>query len=77
MLNIILSLFLAATPSDFRLSVIKALPTWEADKLAQFEQPELAAVRSDIQDDASDEQLRADWNALEALDQALNNRKVV
>jgi hypothetical protein len=71
-INIILFTFLlAAPPSDFALSVIKALPTWKADALAQYEQAELAAIRQDLDEGASDKQLRVDWDKLAALDKLL------
>lgn len=73
MLTYILFTFLL---SDFTQSVVKALPTWEADTLAQYEQPELAAVRQDLAD-GDEKQLLVDWDALEALDSMLHKRMVI
>jgi hypothetical protein len=71
----------AESPSDFVQSVIKALPTWEEDALAQYEQTELTAVRRDLDEiaieGADDKQLTIDWDALEALDKMLHHRLVI
>lgn len=68
----------SSTASDFVHQVIQQLPLWEADTLAQYEQPELAAVRRDLDEDPiSEQQLTDDWAALEALDKALHKRYVV
>lgn len=77
MLQIILSLLLLAQKPDFTQKVIEALPSWEEDTLAQYEQPELAAVRLDLENGASDEQLHADWDALEVLDKQLKRNYVI
>lgn len=60
---------------------------WEQDYLARFEQPELKAVRDDIDAcvNAADEEdflidvekLKADSNALVAVDDPLTTRKVI
>lgn len=74
LLRVILPLLLLigqTPPSDFAQSVTKAMPTWEADALARFEQAELAAVRRDLDDGVDDEQLRIDWDLLAALDKLL------
>lgn len=52
------------------------LPVWEADKLAQYEQPELAAVLKDLES-GDVEQLKIDSDSLQALDNLLANRKVI
>lgn len=70
MLRFIPFIFLL-TSSDFTQSVRKAMPTWEADKLAQYEQAELAVVRKDLEDGVDEDQLRADWDTLAALDAKL------
>jgi hypothetical protein len=71
------------------LTLIQAMPTWETDKLAPFEQPELEAVEDDINmcveaavQDSEEflgdiKQLTTDAAALQALDDYLNNRKAI
>lgn len=70
---ILLPLLLSQTlpRSEFAQQVIKALPTWEADSLAQYEQPELAVIRRDLNEGVGDEQLHADWDKLAGLDAVL------
>ena len=67
--------------------LLRTLPAWEKDALAQYEQPELAAVRDDLAEcmtDSTDdellldfEKLKVDCNALQALDDRLNKTDVI
>jgi hypothetical protein len=67
--------------------LIRVLPVWEKDKLAQYEQPELAAVRGDLIEcltDSTDDELlldflklKADADALQVLDDLLNKTDVI
>ena len=78
---ILLALVFAQTPADppktFTQKVLKQLPVWEADKLAQYERPELDTIYRDLDDSVSEEQLQADWDELEAVDDALKTRDVI
>ena len=72
-----LILFLFAHPSAFAQQVQKPFPPGEADTLAQYEQPELLAVRQDLADCVDDEQLHADWDRLVVLDKFLHVEDVI
>lgn len=76
---ILLPLLLSQTlpRSEFAQQVIKALPTWEADSLAQYEQPELAVIRRDLTEGVDDEQLHADWDKLVALDTIISKEYLI
>ena len=73
--------------SDYVQSVIRHLPAWETDTLAQYEQPELAAVREDVKHVLGDiveddvlqdtERLKRDWAKLVALDNQFKYRDVI
>lgn len=91
MTSIILLLALVADPiaaaSNFVQKVCETFPAWEADKLAQFEQAELAAVRRDLVIVLSDvleddvlhdaDRLNRDWELLVALDNKLKFEDVI
>ena len=72
---------------EYVQQIIKTLPTWDKDALAQYEQPELAAVHHDLtivlgdklEDDVLHdvERLERDWNSLVALDDKLKYRDVI
>ena len=76
-----------AAASDFVAKIVETLPAWEKDKLAQFEQPELAAVRRDLvivlsdvlEDDVLQDiaRLNRDWKTLVALDNKLKFEDVI
>jgi hypothetical protein len=67
--------------------VVKQLPAWKADILAQYEQPELLQVQTDVdaciaaptEDDFLHDvdQLTDDWNALVILDKQLKVTDVI
>jgi hypothetical protein len=90
MLHLVLSLILLdplADAAKFVTQVIQTLPAWEKDSLAQYEQPELTAVRRDLdrcmgdtlEDDFLEDatRLERDWYKLEALDKNLQRNKVL
>lgn len=76
-----------AAAGDYVQRVIKALPAWERDALAEYEQPELAVVRRDIEAVLSDiveddvlqdtERLKRDWSHLVVLDNKLKFEDVI
>lgn len=67
--------------------LIQVLPAWEEDKLAQYEQRELAALRGDIAEclmDSTDDELlydfaklKVDADILQVLDDLLNKTDVI
>lgn len=76
-----------ATASDFIKQVLETFPAWEKDKLAQYEQAELAVVRRDlvivmsdiVEDDVLQDTARLDrdWKALVSLDNKLKAEDVI
>lgn len=76
-----------AVATDFVSKVIQTFPAWEQDTLAQYERPELAAVKRDINrcigDEVEDDflqdaiRLERDWGTLVSLDKALQRNEVL
>lgn len=76
-----------ADATKFVTQVNQTLPAWEADTLAQYERPELAAVKKDVargmgdtvEDDFLEDEARLerDWSNLVALDKALQRNNVL
>lgn len=68
---VLLAQLAVSGPTDYAKRVMQALPAWEADGLAIYEQPELQQIKLDLMNGVEDKQLQQDWDALKSLDNHL------